>query len=581
MWILKSWHWPFALLAALGLALLLTNLGSDYLWADEGDTAVLASSIVKFGVPRAWDGVTFTDSDKGARENSDLVMVSHPWAQYYVAAAAFFVLGENTFSARLPFALAGWLTILLVYAFVWQITANRWAAFSAAALIVLSVQFLLYSRQCRNYSLNMLLTCWLFWIFFRMKSARSCVLFALAAILLFHTHPIGIVPVGVLGILTLIYKPFALQRRWFWFALPAIIVFTLPWYTFARGGYAENSEILHSIGQFFGGFTQYLIECASVTPLIGIIILFLIGPLRFRPKSPKEDNRSATKSLPIPKFLEEREAAFLLVTFLTFLCYGLAMAVTQSSNALWYLGLRYTPAMIPLMAMIAGILIAKIGRGKVAIRLPLLLIFGFTTLAQLTPWTFWSEKVALPNRDHFVGAHVPTKTIDLFLGTGQLLFLGDLWHDNPGTVAQTCQFLRQQAKPGDVLITNYCWEPLYFHTRLPQGMKILPNYPVYEAARRKGLPEYVFGVDHVRWVVWRSAWEGYQGYSGAEVGRQIFGQGGRLTKVAEMAETRWENREDIHFRRFSGGRYLFPWPENLSPSGIFRVDWPDDRKTDL
>ena len=281
-------HWPFAILAALGLALLLTNLGSDYLWADEGDTAVLASNIVKFGVPRAWDGVTFTDSDKGARENDDLVMVSHPWVQYYVAAASFFVLGENTFSARLPFALAGWLTILLVYAFVWRITTNRWAAFCAAALTVLSVQFLLYSRQCRNYSLNMLLTCWLFWIFFRMKSARSCVLFALAAILLFHTHPIGIVPVGVLGILTLIYRPFAPQRRWFWFALPAILIFTLPWLALARGGYAENTERLHSIGQFFDRFTQYMIECASVTPLIGVIILLLVCLVRSKLESPKK-----------------------------------------------------------------------------------------------------------------------------------------------------------------------------------------------------------------------------------------------------------------------------------------------------
>ena len=578
---MKRWHWPFALLAALGLALLLTNLGSDYLWADEGDTAVLASSIVKFGVPKAWDGVTFTDSDKGARDNSDLVMVSHPWVQYYVAAAAFFVLGENTFSARLPFALAGWLTILLVYAFVWHITANRWAAFCAAALTVLSVQFLLYSRQCRNYSLNMLLTCCLFWIFFRMKSARSCVLFALAAILLFHTHPIGIVPVAVLGILTLIYRPFALQRRWFWFAVPAIIVFTLPWFLLAHGGYAENTEILRSLGQFFDRFTQYLIECASVTPLIGVIILLLICLVRSRRESPKEGNGKATKSGPIPKFLEEREAALLLVTFMTLLFYGLAMAMTQSSNLLWYLGIRYTPAMIPLMAMIAGILIAKIGRGKVAISLPLLLIFGFTTLAQLTPWTCFVEKVALPDRDYFVGAHVPAKSIDLFFGTGQLLFIGDLWHDNPGTVAKTCQFLRQQAKPGDVLIANYCWEPLYFHTRLPQGMKILPGYPVSEAARRQGLPEYVFGVDHVRWVVWRPVWGGYQGYFGREVSRQIFAQGGRLTKVAEMAETRWENREDIHFRRFFGDRYLFPWPEKLPPCSIFRVDWPDDRKTDL
>ncbi len=566
---MKRWHWPFALLAALGLALLLTNLGSDYLWADEGDTAVLASSIVKFGVPKAWDGVTFTDSDKGARENNDLIMVSHPWVQYYVVAAAFFVLGENTFSARLPFALAGWLTILLVYAFVWRITANRWAAFCAAALTVLSVQFLLYSRQCRNYSLNMLLTCWLFWIFFRMKSARSCVLFALAAILLFHTHPIGIVPVGVLGILTLIYRPFALQRRWFWFAVPAIIVFTLPWYAFARGGYAENSELSHSIGQFFDRFTQYLIECASVTPLIGVIVLLLIGLVRSRLQSPKKVNRKGPKSGPIQKFLEKDETAFLLVTFATLFFYGLAMAATQPDLSLWLHGIRPTPAVIPLVAMIAGILMARVSRGRAAIALALLLLLGFTKLGQLPPWILGAKGYKLPS------PHIPVKVIDGLLGTEQLLFLRDLWNENPGTVAQTCKFLRQFAKPGDVLITNYCWEPLYFHTRLPQGMKILSDYPIYEAARRKGLPEYVFGVDHVRWVVWRSPYEGYQGYRSADLAREIFAQGGRITRVAEVEETHWENREDIFFRRFSGGIHLYSPLEKFPPAGIFRVDWPE------
>ena len=63
-------HWPLALLMGVGLALIFTNLGSDYLWEDEGDTAVLASNILKFGVPTAWDGAAFLDSDHGARLNS-------------------------------------------------------------------------------------------------------------------------------------------------------------------------------------------------------------------------------------------------------------------------------------------------------------------------------------------------------------------------------------------------------------------------------------------------------------------------------------------------------------------------------
>src|SRR5207248_8943104 len=105
-------HLPFALIAVIAAGLIFTNLGSDYLWADEGDTAVLASNILKFGVPRSWDGVTFMDSDFGARVNNDLVMVSSPWLQYYLAAASFWLFSENTFAARLPFAFAGWLTIL-------------------------------------------------------------------------------------------------------------------------------------------------------------------------------------------------------------------------------------------------------------------------------------------------------------------------------------------------------------------------------------------------------------------------------------------------------------------------------------
>jgi hypothetical protein len=565
-------HWPFALVASLALALVLTNLGSDYLWEDEGDTAVLGLSILKSGVPKAWDGVTFTDSDRGLRLNDDLVMVSHPWVQYYLAAGSFLVFGENAFAARLPFALAGWATILLAYIFVWRVTANRWAAFCAAALTVSSVQFLLYSRQCRNYSINMLFSCWLIWVFLRMKSWKGCMLFALAAIVLFHTHPLGIVSVGVLGILTLIYPPFAPQRRWFWFALPLILVLTLPWLLLAKAGYTQQTLLVRSVPHFFLRMVQYVIECASVAPLIGIIIL-LATWLIYRAYAARE-------AIPQDRRLTfaKSEADFFVVTFATLFFYGLAMAMTQTSGTLRGLGLRYTPAVIPLMAMTAGILIVKISRARPAIWIPLLLIFSFTKLGQLTSWASWSHGFARASES--VAVCVPTKAVDCFLNTEQLLFMNDLWRENPGSVAQACKFLQTYARPGDVLITNYEWEPLYFHTRLPQALKIFPDYPVYEAARRKGLPDYVFGVDHPRWVVWRVYWEvywnAYQGYRWSDVRRQILAQGGRLKQVAEFDETIWENRENIPFRRFADGIYLYPWTDKLPPVAIFRVDWPDD-----
>jgi hypothetical protein len=258
------------------------------------------------------------------------------------------------------------------------------------------------------------------------------------------------------------------------------------------------------------------------------------------------------------------------------------MAFTESTGDLWYMGIRYTPAMIPLIAIVAGILIVKIARARVTIWLPLLLIFGLTKLALITPWTFLEGKDAVaaqPKQIRPIAAHVPSEILDRFLGAWQLAFVRDLGEKNPGTLSQACEFLQANAKPGDVLLANYGWEPLYFYTRLPQALKILSGYPIYEAARRKGLPEYVFGVDHTRWVVWRFAWDGYLGYYPVPVEEQILAQGGRLTPVTTLEETRWENRENIHFRRFSGERYLFPWSKKYDSAYIFRVDWPAESKS--
>ena len=570
-------RWPLAVLAAVGFLLIFTNLGSDYLWEDEGDTAVLASNILKFGVPKAWDGGAFLDIDHGARLNSSLVMVLHPWVPYYLTAGSFLVFGQNTFAARLPFALAGWFSVLVSYLLVWRITASRVSAFCAAALLMLSVQFLLYARECRYCALNMLLICGLLWSFFRMKSGGGCALFVLIAVLFFHTHPYGVAPVAALGGLSLVYKPFLAQRRWMGLAAPAIAVLTVPWLALSPNGVRANTAPLQSVGEFFERFTQAVIECTSVTPFIGTIVLFLIyliwARLRRTRRSPVAEQVDR-----VSEGLTTSEAALVLSVFVIVLFYIVAMAITQSSDMLWRFGMRYASAVLPLVAMASGILIAKISRGSVTIWLTLLLLFSLTKIGQLTPWMFWNrnQNGEIRAGEYSVAAHVPLRVSEYFFGTGLSKFVRDLWRKNPGTVTAVCKFLRENAKPGDVLIVNYGMEPIYFHTRLPQALGILPGYPVYQSARRLGLPEYVFGVDHVRWVVWRSAWEGFPGYTIDQVLRQIVQLGGRRTNVLEMEETVWENREDIHFHRFSDGTYLFPIDQTFPPSHIVRVDWPNE-----
>lgn len=573
-------HWPILIAAVVGAAFIFTNLGSDYLWEDEGDTAALAVNILKFGVPKAWDGAAFLDSDHGARLNRDLVMVTHPWAQYYLAAASFLVFGQNTFAARLPFALAGWMSILLAYFFLWRQLRSRLVAFSAAALLVFSVQFLLYVRQCRYCALNLLLVCWLFVAFFKMKSARVCAMFVLAAVLLFHTHPYGLAPVVALGSLTLIYRPFTEQRRRIWFAAPAVALLTLPWLalsSLSSSGSALNITAAQSVGEFLERCSQAFIEFTSVTPLIGTGILLVAAfAIHWKTNPGRQDAGTveAASRENAPSFWETNELSILIAVLATIVAYALYTAITQSSDSLWLAGMRYASGVLPLAAISAGIAIGKISRRKPIVVVLLLMLFAFTKLAQLTPWVAWNPTGFIRVGKYSVGAHVPARVVDRFLGSGLLKYVCDLPRENPGTVAESCKFLRKNAKPDDVLIVNYGMEPTHFYTRLPQAMGILRTYPVYERARELGLPDFVFGADHARWIVWRSAWETGPGYAIDDVLRELVEHGGRITTVLEMEETVWENREDIHFHRFSDGTYLFPRTQTFPKSRVARVDWP-------
>jgi len=561
-------HWPFAILAAAALALLLINLGRDYLWEDEGDTAVLASSILKNGVPKAWDGVSFLDSDQGTRENRELIVVSHPWLQYYVAAGSFFLFGRNTFAARLPFALAGWVTILLVYWIAWRSSGSRLAGFCAAMILTMSVQFLLYSRQCRNYSLNMVFTCALLAIFLSMESRRGCAWFTLTAICLFCAHPIGLIPIGVLCIMPFIYKPFFSKRQWVSVAVPIIGVFALLCLVQARR-HGQNTTAAATVGDFFARLVQFFIECGSVTPLIGVLglsaaVYFIASRGGISPKD----------------FWQKREADVLVSVALLVTAYGGCLALTQSIPQLWYLGVRNSAALLPLLTLAVGILIARVGSRSPKVWVPLLVAFSTTKLAQLNPWVCLCNR-AEENRIGVVTPHVTSRLVDSFICTEQWLYLRDLWAANFGSIANICDFLDDNAKSDDELTINYGWEAVYFYTQLPQALTILPDYPVYPYARAKGLPDYVFDVDHVRWLIWRRAFEGYMGYDWQWVRRKIAAAGGHLVLVTEITETRWENRENIHFHRFARNEYLFPRTEWLEPIGVFRVDWhqPDERST--
>lgn len=573
-------HWSIVLLTVFAIFPLFMNLGGNYLWSDEGDTAVLGKTILREGIPMAWDGKTFTDSDFGARVNKDLVMVSHPWLQYYVAAGSFLVFGETTFAARFPFALAGLLTIPLLYILVITLTSDRRIAISAAIFLVLSLQFLLFSRQCRNYSLNMLLVVGMLLFFFRLKNRRNAVWFAITAILAFHTNPSALAPLSALAALTLFHKSGAPYRKWFWLASPLIATFTVPWIFVARSGYQHNSSMLEGWTKLLPRFLQFFIEWASALPVIAIVILYTwIWVRNFRAQrnvaKPPQFNFVQGGKLSESIF-SPGERTLVVTVLLIFLSYAALIALTQGASEIFSLGLRYATPLIPLTFALVAILIAKCVSSSRLGWVGLMLVLNLTNIGRLTPWGMIDQERVFFDESAFAAMHVPNSWQTGLLRDDLLSFVRELRQENPGTVAHVSKFLKNQAAPDDILITNYSWEPVYFHTGLRQGLKIIEGYPIYDAARKHKLPDYVFGIEGVRWIVWRWPWEGYRGYAWEPLQQALRENGAAITKVAEMPETTWENRPEAHFHRFPGNDYKYPWfPPDAEPAAeIFRVDWP-------
>src|SRR5438034_576178 len=140
--------------------LIFFRLDQRLLWVDEAETALLARSVLIYGVPRAYDGRNLVSQEVGREYRADYVWRWTPWLEKYLTAGSFAVLGESTFTARLPFALVGLLSVVSMYTLAVTLFRDRWVGVLTMAFLALSVPFLLHVRQCRYYSLAILAPIW-------------------------------------------------------------------------------------------------------------------------------------------------------------------------------------------------------------------------------------------------------------------------------------------------------------------------------------------------------------------------------------------------------------------------------------
>lgn len=234
---------PLVILAAVASLLYLWNLGGRYLWQDEAACALLAERMFERGKPLAYDGTNLVTMDVAdvnrspaeARQlhagpaaqavqffhsigdyKEDTTWVGQPWGQFVLAGLSMELLGRGTVAARLPFALAGAATVVLLFALVRRrlgrgppgssSRGDAWTAWLAAVLLLGNVFWFLHVRQCRYYASATLLMLLTFAAYLRWREASEnrtrlarAALFVAAAWLWFH-NDFGS-PVPVLGVL--------------------------------------------------------------------------------------------------------------------------------------------------------------------------------------------------------------------------------------------------------------------------------------------------------------------------------------------------------------------------------------------
>ena len=240
------------------------NLGGPHLWEDEASTALLGKSILAYGVPKPFDGLNRVSDTPDFREaNESGIWTWNTWLPYYATAFSFFLGEPDSFHARLPFAIAGFLCILSMPWVYRELKGSSGLQLLPSFLLVLSVPFLLHVRQCRYYSFAALFTLLSVWGYLRMLQEKKWggALFVLSNVLLFHSFyillPVNLFCIGLHFLIRKIFFPDEIEKvrekEFYKNLLPALGIIVLCAFPFALwAGYlsGNNSQDI-SFEKFF------------------------------------------------------------------------------------------------------------------------------------------------------------------------------------------------------------------------------------------------------------------------------------------------------------------------------------------
>lgn len=379
-----SQHWFLIVIILFASFFVLGDSEDSYLWRDEAHVALIAENILKVGYPLAKDdNNVFYESSKDI--NKDWVWTIHPWLQNYIVAASFLLLGVSAFTARLPFALFGLASVVLLYFFLERFFNDKLLTRIVLMLQVTSVPLLLYMRQGFYPVLVVFFTLAVVYatvaLQYEKKDGKSWLWLTISLVLLFHSMYNAYVAV-VLALIfySVVYSVCEQQFRFLkkiTFSVLLSLVFIVPWMIYAD---VFSRSVRLTSASFFTNFVKYLLYVNNYFfpyALFGIVAgIVLMHTVMMR----KKVRCASLFSLNFRSWFLRHSVSIILFIF------TLSIIVTNSFISGSY-G-RYIVGCIPLLFIFLGRVIRPLFKYHVLLGVVIMSVLVLTNVVHQSPYLF-------------------------------------------------------------------------------------------------------------------------------------------------------------------------------------------------
>jgi len=425
----------FIFLLIVSAVLIFTHLGLASLWEDEAETALVAQTIPVCGIPKITDGTNYFYQEHGKQVGYGDIWAWTPWLAFYVVATSTQLLGTSQWVLRFPFALAGFLTIIFTFRSSIKLFGRQTALLSTL-LLISSVPFLLYVRQCRYYALVILGTLWAMDSLVHLKREQKWFNFSLFCALFIVFHANYISWFSLLGSIS-VFAFFPVMTRFrkeILTTLSLAVLVNLPWFLLFKPLHEKMRDfdvgvLIETIIFYVESMNHYVIPFA--------LLLFIPLVLRVLPKKQNEAVLSRDQITWI---------YFLIILMIATIFFSLLGPAPV---------FRYLVGIIPISILLFSVLLMKLWqRSKMTASL-IILVFIFSNFFHI--FFYSSAAHIFP----FSSRHLKGKlTLPL------ISYIQELIHPPHGSVKKIADYLNLHASSKDLVIATYGDLPLKFYTGL-------------------------------------------------------------------------------------------------------------------